>query len=59
MYARWTHCLPSFDMPVRFIVGGKELTAHPTQDWEWVSDSFSLENVRVVDGYYIDVQRNK
>ncbi|MFN4910189.1 MAG: M1 family metallopeptidase [Flavobacteriales bacterium] len=59
MYARWTHCLPSFDMPVRLIVGGKELTAHPTQDWVWVSDSFSLENIRVVDGYYINVQRNK
>lgn len=58
-YCRWINCLPSFDMPVRLRLGGKEITAHPKPTWVRFSDQTNLDDVAVGEGYYIDLRRTR
>jgi aminopeptidase N len=58
-YCRWVNCLPSFDMPVRLRLGGKEITAHPKPTWVRFSDQTNLDDVAIGEGYYIDFRRTR
>ena len=58
-FCRWSNCIASFDMPVRLMVDGKEITAYPKSDWIRFIDEIKLDKISLVDGYYIDLTRVK
>ncbi len=56
--ARWTNCIPGFDMPVKVIVGNKSHWIHPGIAWKAVTiPGFTGTTLNVDPNFYITVKK--
>ena len=53
LIARWTNCIPSFDMPVNLLIGDKEQKIYPSAAWELMNVAVDSSEVQIDYDYYV------
>ncbi|HSD05687.1 M1 family metallopeptidase [Flavobacterium sp.] len=50
---RWTNTIPGFDMPIKVLINGSEVTLNPKSDWTELDSPFAIEKVEVDKNFYV------
>jgi len=50
---RWTNTVPNFNMPIKVLINGSEVTLNPKSDWTELDSPFAIEKVEVDKNFYV------
>jgi aminopeptidase N len=50
---RWTNVVSGFDMPVKVLINGTEVSLNPKEEWTELDSPFKIEKVEVSKDYYV------